>query len=31
MDTDGLEFIFIQGIILIFQDEVLMYMKQNAS
>jgi hypothetical protein len=30
MDADGLEFFF-QGIILIFKDEVLMYMTQNAS
>jgi hypothetical protein len=31
MDADGLEFFFIQGFILIFIDEVLMYMTQNAS
>ncbi len=31
MDADGLEFFFIQGIMLIFKDEVLMYMTQNAS
>jgi hypothetical protein len=30
MDADSLEF-FIQGFILIFKDEVLMYMTQNAS
>jgi hypothetical protein len=30
MDCDGLEF-FIQWFILIFQDEVLMYITQNAS
>jgi hypothetical protein len=31
MDADGLEFFFIQEITLIFKDEVLMYMTQNAS
>ncbi len=31
MDAGGLELFFIQGFILIFIDEVLMYMIQNAS
>jgi hypothetical protein len=32
MDADGLEFfLFFQGIILIFKNEVLMHMTQNAS
>ncbi len=31
MDADGLEFFLNPGIILIFKDEVLMYMTQNAS
>jgi hypothetical protein len=31
MDAESLEFFFIQGFILIFKDEVVMYMTQNAS
>ncbi len=31
MDADGVKFFVIQGFILIFKDEVLMYMTQNAS
>jgi hypothetical protein len=31
MDANGLEFFYIPGFILIFIDEVLMYMTQNAS
>ncbi len=31
MDADGLEFFLLKGLILIFKDEVLMYMKQSAS
>jgi hypothetical protein len=31
MDADGLEFFFIKGFKLIFKNEVLMYITQNAS